>query len=217
LLASAFQLASIPSSISAAHGILHAPLELHHNGIKSHQTMVSQGLVRFFPNLVFLSFFCLVLIFFSFYFVFLFHIYRSFSIILCSPLIPCNYETTRVFYTLFVDFLACYGSHLLLAFLYISAPFVLLPLCFCHFYSVILFSFQFPPFKLCSMSCSWFLLHVSSIFHRLQSFSTVSWVKSCQTPLQIAMKLHVMRVVVWVSFPHCFNAISPIGLCLRVS
>jgi len=30
LLASAFQLASIPSSISAAHGVLHAPLELHH-------------------------------------------------------------------------------------------------------------------------------------------------------------------------------------------
>jgi len=30
LLASAFQLASIPSSISAAHGALHAPLELHH-------------------------------------------------------------------------------------------------------------------------------------------------------------------------------------------
>jgi len=29
LLASAFQLASIPSSISAAHGALHAPLELH--------------------------------------------------------------------------------------------------------------------------------------------------------------------------------------------
>jgi len=30
LLASAFQLASIPSSIFAAHGALHAPLELHH-------------------------------------------------------------------------------------------------------------------------------------------------------------------------------------------
>jgi len=30
LLASAFQLASIPSSISAAHRALHAPLELHH-------------------------------------------------------------------------------------------------------------------------------------------------------------------------------------------
>jgi len=29
LLASAFQLASIPSSIFAAHGALHAPLELH--------------------------------------------------------------------------------------------------------------------------------------------------------------------------------------------
>jgi len=29
LLASAFQLASIPSSISATHGALHAPLELH--------------------------------------------------------------------------------------------------------------------------------------------------------------------------------------------
>jgi len=68
--------------ISAAHGALHAPLELHHNGIKSHQTMVSQGLVRFFPSLVFPSFFRRVLIFFSFYFVFLFHIYRSLSIIL---------------------------------------------------------------------------------------------------------------------------------------
>jgi len=31
LLANAFQLASIPSSIFAAHGALHAPLELHHS------------------------------------------------------------------------------------------------------------------------------------------------------------------------------------------
>ena len=76
------KLASIPSSISAAHGVLHAPLELHHNGIKSHQTMVSHGLVSFFPSLVFPSFFHLVLIF-SFYFVFLFHIYCSLSITLC--------------------------------------------------------------------------------------------------------------------------------------
>ena len=129
----------------------------------------------------------------------------------------CNYEITRVFYALFVDLLACYGSHHLLAFLYISAPFYCFHCVFCHFYSVIFFSFQFPPFKLCSMSCSCFLLHVSSIFHRLQSFSALAWVKPCQTPLQNAMKLHAMRVVVWVSFPHCFKAISPIGLCLRVS
>jgi len=122
-----------------------------------------------------------------------------------------------VFYTLFVDFLVCYGSHHLLAFLYISAPFYCFHCVSCHFFSVIIFSFQFPPFKLCSMSCSCFLLHVSSIFHRLQSFSAFAWVKSCQTPLQNAMKLHAMRVVVWVSFPHYFNAISLIGLCLRVS
>jgi len=91
-----------------------------------------------------------------------------------SPLIPCNYETTRVFYTLFVDFLASYDSHHLLAFLYISAPFYCFHCVSCHFYSVILFSFQFPPFNLCYMSCSCFLLHVSSIFHHLQSFSALA-------------------------------------------
>jgi len=80
LLASAFQLAFISSSISAAHGALHAPLELHHNGIKSHQTMVSQGLVRFFPSLVFLSF-SVLFSSSSSSFLFFFHIYRSLSII----------------------------------------------------------------------------------------------------------------------------------------
>jgi len=160
--------------ISVAHGALHAPFELHHNGIKSHQTMVSHGLVRFFPSLVFPSFSVLFsssspsILFFSFTF-------TVHCLLHCvSPLIPRNYETTRVFYTLFVDFLACYGSHHLLAFLYISTPFYCFHCVSCHFYSVILFSFQFPPFKLCSMSCSCFLLHVSSIFHRLQSFSTLA-------------------------------------------
>jgi len=105
--------------------------------------MVSHSLVRLFPTLVFPLFSVLFsssssssILFFSFTF-------TIHCLLYCvSPLIPCNYETTRVFYTLFVDFLACYGSHHLLAFLYISTPFYCFYCVSCHFYSVILFFFS---------------------------------------------------------------------------
>ena len=153
----------------------------------------------------------------SFYFFFLFHIYRSLTIILCFSIDSMQlWDYKSVLHSI------CRFPCLLWFTSFTSFPLhfdtiLLLPLCFLSFLFGDSFSFQFLPFKLCFMSCSCFLLHVSSIFHRLQSFSTVAWVKLCQTPLQNAMKLHAMRVVVWVSFPHCFNAISPIGLCLRVS
>jgi len=128
--------------------------------------MVSHGLVRFFPSLVFPSFFRLVLIFFSFYFFFSFIFTVHWLLYCVSPLIPCNYETTRVFYTLFVDFLACYDSHHLLAFLYISAPFYCFNCVSCHFYSVILFLFNFYR-----SSCVLCLVH--AFFYMFLQSSTV--------------------------------------------
>ena len=162
------KLASIPSSNFCCHGVIHAPLELHHNGIKSHQTMVSHGLVRFFPILVFPSFFpscshLLLLLFCFFSFTFTVH-----CLLHCvSLLIPCNYETTKVFYTLFVDFLVCYSSHQLQAFLYISAPFYCFHCISCHFYSVSLFFL----FNFHRSSCVLCLVH--AFFYMFLQFSTV--------------------------------------------
>ena len=130
--------------------------------------MVSHGLVRFFPILVFPSFFpscshLLLLLFCFFSFTFTVH-----CLLHCvSLLIPCNYETTKVFYTLFVDFLVCYSSHQLQAFLYISAPFYCFHCISCHFYSVSLFFL----FNFHRSSCVLCLVH--AFFYMFLQFSTV--------------------------------------------
>ena len=117
--------------ISAAHGVLPAPLELHHNGIKIHQTMVSQCLVRFFPSLVFPSF----SIFFSSSssFLFFFHIYRSMSIILCFSIDSMQlWDYKSVLHSIFRFSCLLWFTSFTSFPLYFSTIFFL-PLCFLSF------------------------------------------------------------------------------------
>jgi len=129
--------------------------------------MVSHDLVRFFPSLVFPSFFCLVLIFFSFYFSFLFHIYRSLSITLCFSIDSMqlwDYKSVLhsicrfpclIWFTSFTSFPLNFSTILLL------------PLCFLSFLFGDSFFFSIStPFKLC-------LCLVHAFLYIFLQFSTI--------------------------------------------
>ena len=129
--------------------------------------MISHGLVRFFPSLVFPSFFRLVLIFFSFYFVFLFHINHSLSITLCFSIVSMqlwDYKSVLHFicrfpcllwFTSFTSFPLHFSTILLL------------PLCFLSF----LFGDSFFLFNFHHSSCVLCLVH--AFFYMFLQFSTV--------------------------------------------
>ena len=119
-----------------------------------------------------------------------------------SPLSPCNYETTRVFYTLFVDFHACYGSHHLLAFLQSSAPFSSFYWVSCILIGESCLFFIFLPFKFCLWSSSSLLLHFLRLF---LSFCCFTKLETVSPSHNYANDAYTMCVDGWTVFLQRLN------------